>query len=101
MTIKCNVSRGCPNKLDIQMAEIKTDIKYIKDSVKEAKDANERLVSKIDDYIYSTKRQFEAERKISDNTYASKYAEKAVWFVGGIVTTAIISGFIYMLFHLL
>lgn len=100
MINKCNVL-SCPNKLDIQMAELRTDINYIKGGVKEAKEANERLVNKIEDYIYSIKRQFESERTISDNMYASKYAEKAVWFVGGIVTTAIISGFIYMIFKLI
>lgn len=99
--------------LEINMAEIKTDIKYIKDSVKQNEKEHREIINKIDGFIKASEDRFAAKKEHRELTEQiasldDKYAPKMAWTVlcwlGGIIGTAIVIGvvgvivnaFIYM-----
>lgn len=68
--------------LEINMAEIKKDITYIKDS-------QVKLDQKFDTFMESIGNKFkDLENEVSER-YAKKYTEKLLWWLMGIFATAI------------
>jgi len=76
------------NKVEINMAEIKTDLSYIKKS-------QAKIATKLDNFIDEIHIAREQDKKENDIKYASKQVETALyWFigvVGVIIITALLS----------
>lgn len=71
------------NKVELNMAEIKTDISYIKDS-------QEKMSNKLDAFIEAIHKSRESDKKNYDNKYASKPTE---WIVYALVALILIAVF--------
>ena len=79
--IDCNTNRII--KVELNMAEIKTDIAYIKDS-------QEKMSNKLDAFIEAIHKSRESDKKNYDNKYASKPTE---WIVYALVALILIAVF--------
>lgn len=80
--------------IEIQMAEVRTELKYIGESLDKFDKRNEEQHIKLEkqflDAIYEINRRFDNEREESNKVYADKKTEKIVWFVMGTIATGII-----------
>ena len=72
------------NKVEINMAEIKTDISYIKKS-------QTAMSDKLDSFIDEIHKQRELDREYNDKRYASKKIESALYWVAGVIGVLIIT----------
>ena len=72
------------NKVEISMAEIKTDISYIKKSQTE-------MSEKLDNFINEIHKQRELDMEHYDKKYASKKVESALYWLIGVVGVLIIT----------
>lgn len=89
--------------LEISMAELKTDLKYIKDSVRQNTIEHREMINKIDGFIEVSESRF-ADKKdhkelieqiaCLDDKYAPKMAWTVLVWTGSIVGAAIILGII-------
>lgn len=78
---------------DVEMAEMKTDIKYIKKSIDENSEQHNEIKEIIRDFVDSVDTKFEN----LDNKFASKYVERIMW----LVISAVVTGFFGALWYLI
>ena len=64
------------------MTEVKTDIKYIKES-------QNKMSNKLDEFIDSVHKQRELDQKDADNKYASKKVELWIYSLAGFIILAV------------
>jgi hypothetical protein len=96
--------------LEISMAELKTDLRYIKDSVKQNAEEHKEIIDKIDGFIQSAENRFAAKaehqdtvRQIVDlsNSLENRFAPRMAWTIliwaGGIIGMALILGVVSLL----
>ena len=74
--------------LDIEMAELKKDVAYIKES-------QYKMDLKMDKLIEKLERHIEDEEKTFDDKYANKWTEKALIFAGSTIAGIIITAIMY------
>lgn len=83
--------------MDVEMAEIKTNIEYIKKSIDENSEEHKELMGLIQANIDYTNRKFES----LDNKYASKSTEflvkKVMWVIFSSFLTFLVSAMLYLL----
>lgn len=72
------------NQVEINMAEIKTDLSYIKES-------QNKMSTKLDDFIESIHKQRDLDRLENDKKYASKKIETALYWAAGVIGVLIIT----------
>jgi len=72
------------NKVEINMAEIKTDLTYIKKG-------QAYMSDKLDNFIDEIHKQREIDRNLSDKKYASKKIETALYWIAGVIGALIIT----------
>jgi hypothetical protein len=72
--------------LEINMAELKTDLKYIKDGLLENKEEHREILKTINDFITASEARF-----------ASKWVERFLIWAAGIIGVAILGGVITLL----
>jgi hypothetical protein len=72
--------------LEINMAELKTDISYIKKSLVENKEEHKEIIKIITDFI-----------EASEVRFASKWVERFLIWAAGIIGVAILGGVITLL----
>jgi hypothetical protein len=72
--------------LQINMAELKTDISYIKKSLVENSEEHKEILKTINDFIIASEARF-----------ASKWVERFLIWVAGIIGVAILGGVITLL----
>lgn len=95
-------------KLDIEMAEVRKDVEYIKESISEIKSSSENRDKKFDAFIQEFREHAKQERELmlqefdkqdakNEAKFADKKIEKAAYWVLGIVASILITAFMYLL----
>jgi len=80
------------SEVEIAMAEVKKDVKYLKEGQDDLKQSFKDLCDKIDKFIVESKEKQEKLEEKYDQKYASKNTEKVVYvMVGTILTTVLLA----------
>lgn len=95
------------DSLDIEMAEVRKDVEYIKQSISEIKSSSENRDKKFDAFIIEFREHAKQERELmmqefkkKDEENNTKFARKDIetWFYSGVglVLTAVILAVLYL-----
>lgn len=79
------------NRVEVNMAEIKTDLNYLKEGQK-------RLDSKLDEFMNSIHRQRVIDKKENDSKYAAKPTEWIVYALVGLILVAVFTAMLTGIF---
>ena len=76
--------------LDIEMAEVRKDIGYIKESQYKMDEKLDKLIEKVEKHIVE-------EERILDGKYANKWVEKVLIYIGTSIGGILIVAFMYLI----